>query len=308
MRFAQHILHLVIPRSSNRNKAKLLHVDSLLVFASFLIIFQAVISFLPKFGPSILGYAAQISPSEVVRLTNEKRAQNGLSPLTINETLSSAAYGKGRDMLEKDYWAHVAPDGTQPWAFFTTFGYSYRYAGENLARDFSNPSSAVDAWMASPTHRENILNPKYKEIGIGVIEGDLAGVDTTIIVQFFGTRYSDTVGAPVAQVQNSTSTKAPVIETPAPSIVPAIVSTPTPLPSDTNTLIGSVKPAVVSPFDTTRAVSIVVVGMLLTVFLLDNIVAMQKNVVRIGGRAFAHISFLGMILLIVTILKAGQIL
>ena len=103
-------------------------------------------------------------------------------------------------MIDRDYWAHVAPDGTQPWKFFTSFGYKYRYAGENLARDFSNASSAMDAWMNSPTHKENILNPKYKEIGIGVVEGDLAGTDTTIIVQFFGATYADKVVQPIAQV------------------------------------------------------------------------------------------------------------
>src|SRR3990167_5411836 len=172
MKFAHRIAHLVWPRESNNQKAKLLHSSSLTFLVLVLVLFQGFITLFPKFGPDILGYAANISPDEVIRLTNEKRAQNGLPPLVQNSTLSAAAQAKGADMINKDYWAHVSPNGTQPWKFFMDFGYRYRYAGENLARDFSNASSAVDAWMASPSHRGNMLSAKYKEIGIGVVEGD----------------------------------------------------------------------------------------------------------------------------------------
>jgi uncharacterized protein YkwD len=120
-----------------------------------------------------------------------------LPALSLNQNYQMPLQ-KGRDMIDKDYWAHVAPDGTQPWKFFSQFGYKYRFAGENLARDFSNANDAVNAWMNSPTHKDNILNPKYKEIGIGITEGDLAGSDTTIIVQFFGATYSDKVTQPLA--------------------------------------------------------------------------------------------------------------
>ena len=286
MKFIHKIAHLISPRESNNQKAKLLHSSSLIFLTFFLVFYQVVLTFLPKVGAKILGYAAQISPEEVVRLTNEKRIQAGLSPLEINPTLSSAALAKGTDMLNRDYWAHVAPDGTQPWKFFVDFGYKYRYAGENLARDFSNPSSAVDAWMSSPTHKENILSSKYKEIGIGVIEGDLAGVDTTIIVQFFGTKYLDTVPAvPVAKAQTS-------------SVQPLVLSTP--FPSARNILI--------SPFTSTRSISLVVVGILLGVLVLDTLIVSRRRIVRIGGRAFAHLAFLGMIFAILLILRAGSIL
>jgi uncharacterized protein YkwD len=72
-------------------------------------------------------------------LPTEKRSQAGVSPLAYNPYLAQAAQAKARHMLEYDYWAHIAPDGTDPWKFFTDAGYKYRYAGENLARDFSNP-------------------------------------------------------------------------------------------------------------------------------------------------------------------------
>jgi len=301
MRIAHKIAHLLFPRESNNQKAKLLHSSSLTFLTIALILFQGFITLFPKFGPNILGYAANISPDEVIRLTNEKRAQNGLAPVSLNSTLSQAAQAKGADMLNRDYWAHVAPDGTQPWKFFIDFGYRYRYAGENLARDFTNPSSAVDAWMVSPSHKENMLNPKYKDIGVAVIEGDLAGVDTTIIVQFFGTTFADTIPpAPIAQA------------TPTPPAAPAVTITLVPLPTEVaqiTTLPSQESPAVlISPFNTTKTVSLAIVALLLGLLVIDGLVTSRRRIARIGGRTFAHLSFLGMILAIVLILRAGQVL
>lgn len=282
----EKLIHLLLPRESNNHKAKILHSSSLIVLASFLILLQLGLNLIPKLKPSILGYASYISPSEVVRLTNEKRISAGLSALSLNQELSAAAYTKGQDMISKDYWSHVAPDGTQPWKFFNQFGYKYRYAGENLARDFTNASSAIDAWMNSPTHRENILNPKYKEIGIGVVEGDLAGVDTTIIVQFFGATYTDKV----------TATTQPTIQ---PTIAPTVTQIVEPQVQSQ---------VLVSPFTTTRTLSLVVVGLLLLIFIVDAILVSKRRITRVAGRTFAHVAFLGMILSIILILKTGSIL
>ena len=280
MKYIQKIAHLFIPRESNNQKAKLLHNSSLTLITFVFILYQLLISFVPRFVPKILGFAANISPDEVVALTNNKRSEAGLLPLSLNSTLSQAAQAKGADMLNKGYWAHVAPDGTQPWAFFTNFGYKYKYAGENLARDFSSASSAVEAWMNSPSHKENLLSSKYKEIGIGVVEGNLVGVDTTIIVQFFGTKYADTFPiAPIAEVK--AANQPPSVE-------------------ETKTLV--------SPFNMTRFVSLVVVGLLLFVLIIDGVLVTKRKTARISGRTFAHIAFLGMILVIVLILKAGKII
>ena len=287
MKFIQKIAHLIIPRESNNQKAKLLHNSSLTFITFAFILYQLIISFVPRFAPKILGFAANISPDEVVRLTNEKRTQVGLSPLSLNSTLSQAAQAKGADMLNKGYWAHVAPDGAQPWVFFTNFGYKYKYAGENLARDFSSASSAVEAWMNSASHKENLLSSKYKEVGVGVIEGNLAGVDTTIIVQFFGTKYVDSVPAvPIAEAKAA--------------MVPAASPTPIPLAGQTKILV--------SPFSVTKSVSLGIVGLLLFVLVIDGILVSKRRIARTAGRTFAHIAFLGMILAIALILKAGQII
>ena len=309
MQFLEKLIHFLIPRESNNHKAKILHSSSLVVIVVFLILFQGIINFVPKINPNILGYASNISIQEVVNLTNQKRLEAGLSTLSLNQTLSSAAYTKGRDMIDRDYWAHVAPDGTQPWKFFTSFGYKYRYAGENLARDFSNASSAMDAWMNSPTHKENILNPKYKEIGIGVVEGDLAGTDTTIIVQFFGATYADKVVQPIAQA-------AKIEKTVAPTVAPTVIPTDTPIPIEiikpqVKAEITTPKPnqeVLISPFTTTRNVSVIIVIILLLVFILDAFLVSRRRITRIAGRTFSHVAFLLMILAIIMILKSGKII
>lgn len=309
------MIHLFVPHLSNNQKAKILHSSSLLTIALLLAGFQMVLNLIPKALPSVLGYAANISPAEVIRLTNEKRSANGLSPLNENPTLSSAALAKGNDMLAKGYWAHFAPDGTSPWSFFQSFGYKYRYAGENLARDFASPGSAVEAWMASPTHRDNILNTNYKEVGIGVVEGALSGVDTTIIVQFFGTPQTAVATIPVAKAKevavsqplNPETTLTPTLPSPSPVSIPTQyqVQIQTPSPSFVPVATSAVY---FSPFVSTKSVSLIVVGILLLVLAIDVIVLRKRRIIRVGGRTFAHIAFFAMVAAVIIILKAGKVI
>lgn len=328
----EKIIHMLVPRMSNNHRAKILHTSSLFLISAFLIILQVGIDRTSYFG-GVLGFASSISKNEVVNLTNSKRIAAGLEPLTLNETLSSAAWAKGTDMINKDYWAHTAPDGTEPWSFFNSLGYRYRYAGENLARDFSNASSAVEAWMASPTHKDNILNPKYKEIGIGIVEGDLAGSDTTIIVQFFGTRYVDTVKPSVAVVEDKGEVSAvnnlkpssddsaknvslekdtsidSEIEKSKPVATTIPVGDLSTLNSENNLVLSGSSPKVlISPFVTTKNTSIIIVSTLALVFLVDWFVVSKRRIARVSGKTFAHVAFLGMIFAVLLILKSGKII
>lgn len=314
-KFFDGFVHLYFPHEGNNFKARILHPSGFFFLKVLLILAQVGITFLHFPRAKILGYAANISPQEVVQLTNQKRVEAGLNPLEENPVLSQAALAKGTDMINKDYWAHVAPDGTQPWTFFINHGYRYRYAGENLARDFSNPSSAVEAWMASPSHRENMLSAKYREIGIGVVEGELNGVDTTIVVQFFGTKYADTIPVePIAEVPAATVVPTPTTapttapaQTPAPTNVATVTPSATPVLEIASIEEGQEPEVLVSPFNTTKGISIAVVALLLTVLIVDAFVTSKRRIRRIGGRTFAHIAFLGMLLAIILILRAGQI-
>lgn len=313
----EKLIHLLVPRQSNNHKAKILHTTSLFAISAILIVFQLLLNNIPKTNSMVLGFASNISISEVVRLTNLKRAEAGLSALTLNQTLSNAAYAKGVDMINNDYWAHVSPNGTEPWAFFNSLGYKYKFAGENLARDFSNPNSAVDAWMASPSHKDNILNPKYKEIGIGVVEGDLAGSDTTIIVQFFGTQYADTIKPTLANTE--TNQNKTVVDVKKENS--EVVEQPVNLEQDSSEIVvlnekvqedlvlsSSENKVLVSPFVTTKNTSLIVVSILAVVFLVDWFIVSKRRIIRVAGKSFAHIAFLGMIFAVALILKAGKII
>lgn len=298
-----NISHLFIPHHSNNNRAKILHAPSMILIVGAFVLFQSILSIMSYRPISILGYASQISPQEVIKLTNEKRVQAGLSPLKENQLLSQAALQKGQNMLEKDYWAHTGPDGTQPWAFFSKVGYKYRYAGENLARDFTNPKDAVEAWMASNSHRDNLMSAKYQEIGIAVVEGDLGGSDTTLIVQLFGTRVDTSAIVPVAAAQSQKVAKpdsSPQTE--------VALETPAPLALGQQVLIQSSSKTAVSPFDITKVSSILILGIFLAVFIIDSLIVAKRRIPRVGGRVFAHISILGMALAVVLIAKAGSIL
>ncbi|SDW37040.1 uncharacterized protein, YkwD family [Marinococcus luteus] len=108
---------------------------------------------------------------EVVRLTNEVRAENGLAPVEAESSLQSVADAKSQDMIENDYFAHESPTYGSPFEMMKEFGVSYEGAGENIAAGQDTPQDVVDAWMDSPGHRDNILNPDFTHIAIGYEEG-----------------------------------------------------------------------------------------------------------------------------------------
>jgi uncharacterized protein YkwD len=104
------------------------------------------------------------SERTLVRLVN----QNRTTPLTIDPALTKIAQERANDMVAKNYFSHVSPDGHRAWWFLEQHHYYYHQAGENLALDFQTNKQAVDAWMASPGHKANIVNPAFTKTGIGI--------------------------------------------------------------------------------------------------------------------------------------------
>ncbi len=129
---------------------------------------------------------ASVLASVLVDLTNDDRSSNELHTLKVNPVLQIAAQAKADDMAAKGYFAHVSPEGRDPWYWIQHAGYSFDYAGENLAVDFSDSTDVERAWMNSPSHRDNLLNGHYTEIGIATAEGMYQGHRTTFVVQEFG--------------------------------------------------------------------------------------------------------------------------
>lgn len=148
-------------------------------------------------------YASSINPGRLGELLNNERRARGLTELTWNEDLSQAAEAKSIHMFANNYFNHYAPDGTTPWSFIKNTPYEYKIAGENLAMDFYTSEAVHDAWMASTTHRENMLNSGYKDYAISVREGKILGENTTLIVEMFGAKSNNNFTAKAYNVFNS---------------------------------------------------------------------------------------------------------
>lgn len=126
---------------------------------------------------------AQVDVGEIVSLTNKVRTENRLSILTSNPKLTEAAQKKADDIFKNDYWAHVSPAGVTPWYWIKNTGYKYSSAGENLANGFKNSSDVINAWMRSPTHKQNLMSKSFCQTGVAVANGQLKGKQTTVVVQ-----------------------------------------------------------------------------------------------------------------------------
>lgn len=136
------------------------------------------------------GIPQALGDSEFLIRTNEARAEVGLPPLTVSNALTVAADAKAQDMVEHGYWNHFRPtDQKAPWDFIKDAGYSYKVAGENLARGFETAGGTTQAWLNSPTHRANLLSEKYTEVGFATVRGTgQNGEPAYITVQMFGSR------------------------------------------------------------------------------------------------------------------------
>ena len=141
-----------------------------------------------------------LSKNNIITFTNKYRKENGnLEPLKENSKLDISAENKLRDMFDNQYFEHMSPSGQSVSDLTNQVGYDYILIGENLALgNFKDDLALVDAWMASPGHRANILNRHYTEIGVAVGKGVFEGKNVWISVQHFGTPRS--VCPPVDQV------------------------------------------------------------------------------------------------------------
>lgn len=128
-----------------------------------------------------------LSVEGVIKITNKQRSLNGgLSALTENKKLNFSAEKKLQDMFVKGYFEHVSPTGVGVGDLGDQVSYEYIIIGENLALgNFKNDEALVDAWMASPGHKANILNKRYTEIGVAVGNGTYNGKNVWMAVQHF---------------------------------------------------------------------------------------------------------------------------
>lgn len=286
--------HLFLPHPTNNHKARLLHPSSLLIYIFLFLASQIVFSLVMITSPQVLGLATNINVSDLIEDVNQERIENGLFPLKINNLLNKAAIEKANDMFTKGYWAHFAPDGKTPWYFIDQAGYQYKYAGENLARDFALSNQVVAAWMKSATHKKNILDAKFSDTGLAVVNGNMNGEPTTLVVQLFGTLTQSppqisavsSSGDNGLTVNNNKSAKEL-----APNVQGAISSKP-----------------FFNTFSLTKQVAMILGAFLIILLYIDAISVFRKKIYRISGNNIAHMLFFLFLLAALYLSERGAII
>lgn len=283
--------HYFIPQEKNNFRADILKNGFLLLLVGVYFLNQSFIKYLSLARPGVLGYSSEITAQKVLDQTNQERSNLGLSELKYNSLLSDSATKKAKDMFTNNYWAHTSPSGTTPWDFFKSVGYQYSVAGENLARDFYDTESLLKAWMNSPTHKANIINSKYQEIGIGVVNGTLGGIKTTLVVQHFAT--------PVVSVLNKKepqSSEEIVINN---STVEAVQSQ--------NNVLSQSQQTYINPLSINKMIGVAIFSLIIITLFIDGYVTLKKGVHRLTGSTVSHIGFLLVILLFILYQQQGVI-
>jgi len=313
----------ILPYPEPRARARFLKNSALFAYVLVLLFFQLYIY---RISPRILGFATDITTTELYQLVNQERSEQGLPPLKRNSKLEQAALKKAQDMFAKNYWAHYAPDGsTTPWQFITSAGYTYKYAGENLAKDFDTSESLVTAWMASSSHRANIVNTNYKDFGMVAVNGTLLGEETTLVVQMLGSTLGSTTtatsgGTTSNPTGGTAGAKAPApVPPPAPKSQPLAVVGPTESGEDPTPAPAQAKMApleqIVRAFNPTASPKAVPLGfgfLLLGLFAIDEVYMLKDGLdhqeLKRTAENVGHMVILGLLMVIVWTMRTGGII
>jgi hypothetical protein len=294
------------PHPETHKKAHLISIPALVTYVILFLVLQLSFSYINKVNPGILGINSSITVSEVVSFTNQERAKAGLPPLRENHALNQAALEKAKNMFEENYWAHYSPSGKDPWGFIQGAGYRFSFAGENLARNFYNTPDVMAAWMASPTHKKNIMHEQYQEIGIAVLDGTLNGEPTLLVVQEFGRPVEAIAQAPKVEVAavsqvipTSLPTSAPIqVSTPAPTAIPTLSPSPTIIPTLQPTLAAGIKESkeqgrvLLDPYQINKNLGVFVLGLLAMLLVADLYIIRRRAIHRLTSRHLPHLAFI----------------
>lgn len=174
--------------------------------------------------------------TEILKQINDTRAANGVSSVTESEILDRSAAAKANDMINKNYWSHNAPDGTEPWVFIRQAGYRYHDAGENLWNGH-NAYTVTSDWLNSPTHKAVMLDARYTEIGIAIQKATsyIGQKDVYVVVTHYASPVTDSANSYTSsssnistntnsnngyEIPSYSSTPPPTFDRPSPTFTP----------------------------------------------------------------------------------------
>lgn len=176
-----------VAHSGNKHRPHVF-LPSVVIGIVFVLALITLVPFVKKHISYGTPFLAAVLQSALFDETNAVRSSEHLSGLMLDATLSTIAQAKAEDMIQRGYFSHASPEGVPPWHWLDDAGYSYSYAGENLAEHFSESGDVVRAWVQSPEHYENLVKPEFTHVGFGVASGIQNGKETTIVVQFFAAK------------------------------------------------------------------------------------------------------------------------
>lgn len=272
--------NLFLPHPQNHQKAHLISIKALFAYLCFFILLQVGFSIIGYVQPGILGVSGTLDQKKLIELTNLERQKMGLSPVAENSALDQAAQLKAQNMFAENYWAHFSPSGKTPWDFILGSGYKFSFAGENLAKNFQSSEEVIKAWMASPTHRDNLLNPRYKDIGMAVSDGVLNGQKTLLVVEEFGTTESFAVHPSVDVSGKQISLSEPDYNN-KPQLLAAISNYPS-------------QPALLNPVQISKFAALSIILLMIILLAIDIWVLKKRGVFRVSSHNIAHMALLSL--------------
>ena len=225
----RHLHNFFIPHAGNDHRPHALRPRALKWYVALLVGVKVIaVTLLFSAYPDFARLSGDLA-AEVARMVNASREKVHASPLILDSALTRAAELKAQDMLARAYFEHVSPDGTMPWEWINKNEYQFQSMGENLAMDFTTGESAHLALMRSDTHRTNILEKRYQNIGIGVATGNFAGRETNILVEFFAAPSTARTAAAASAVPPVSAKPALPVPAEAPSSAGASAPGPSPV-------------------------------------------------------------------------------
>lgn len=291
--------HHVVPHPKHKHRATLLRNRAIAVYSLSILTLFSFLKTIPAAIPGVLSYASNITAMDLLKYTNARRETAGVNSLTINPKLTEAAQKKAEHMFKNNYWAHVAPDGTDPWSFIIGTDYDYLYAGENLAKNFSSSKDVVEAWYKSPSHRDNLISGKYTDVGFAIVNGVLDGYETTLVVQMFGKATGTPAQVAVKGTENNATARSlndsALTKVPTTQVIPESETVPTSITEEAVTPVSSAltKSALkINLFSTVKMITLSFACFMFALFTLDIWYSKKHTILKLTGHSLAHMVFL----------------
>ncbi|MFA5128047.1 MAG: CAP domain-containing protein [Patescibacteria group bacterium] len=178
-----------VPHKENDFEPHILRTKRIWFYGALAVVIKAIIVIFVLFLPAeafLMPDILAVEQNKIISLTNNFRVKNHLPVLSENSKLDASAVNKAEDMAYYKYFSHTSPGERHLSYFISQVGYNYLVAGENLAMGYFDAGSMMKAWQASPTHRANLLDKDFTEIGTAMANGVYENNDTIYAVQHFG--------------------------------------------------------------------------------------------------------------------------